>query len=254
MISNERPSPYGCRPPQPRPPVQEDTIKYGELAIEGTSFRFVLKENPRGRFLRITGKRDEVLSGLIIPYAGLEAFNDLLGKVAKAAKKSVGNLKAEPLQIGRKRFDLELDEDLRGRFLRISEKVGVYSNELIVIVSGLEGFRNWVDEMAKVAKERALIAPAWSEAPPNEETLKTGEMQLERKAFTFALKKNSRGRFLRITEEKDGRFNNIIIPSEGLEDFKKLVVEMAKASKKLVEQTPGEDRSPGEMKPNNPFP
>ena len=68
-----------------------------------------------------------------------------------------------------------------------------------------------------------------------EETLKTGQMQLERRAVTFALKKNPHGRFLRITTEKDGRYNSLIIPVEGLEEFKKWVVEMAKASKKLKE-------------------
>jgi hypothetical protein len=67
-----------------------------------------------------------------------------------------------------------------------------------------------------------------------EETLKSGQMQLERRSFTFMLKKNAHGRFLRITtEEKEGRYNSLIIPAEGLEEFKKLVVEMAKASKKL---------------------
>ena len=46
----------------------------------------------------------------------------------------------------------------------------------------------------------------------------------------FALKENPRGRFLRITEDVGGRRDTIIIPAPGLEEFKKLVDEMAKAS------------------------
>ena len=56
MISNERPSPYGHHRPfgTPKPPVNEDTLKSDKIQIERKTFVFTLKENPRGRFLRIT--------------------------------------------------------------------------------------------------------------------------------------------------------------------------------------------------------
>lgn len=60
MISNERPSPFRPRLPRysqhqspPRPPVNEDTLKSGQMQVERKTFTFLLKENPRGRFLRI---------------------------------------------------------------------------------------------------------------------------------------------------------------------------------------------------------
>ncbi len=64
----------------------------------------------------------------------------------------------------------------------------------------------------------------------NEETLKTEKIQIERKTFVFALKENPRGRFLRITEDVSGRRDTIIIPAPGLEDFKKILEEMVRAS------------------------
>src|SRR5512140_3380829 len=66
--------------------------------------------------------------------------------------------------------------------------------------------------------------------PINEETLKSDKVQIERKTFLFSLKENPRGRFLRITEDVGGRRDTIIIPAPGLEEFKRLVDEMAKAS------------------------
>ncbi len=66
--------------------------------------------------------------------------------------------------------------------------------------------------------------------PVNEETLKSDKVQIERKTFVFALKENPRGRFLRITEDVGGRRDTIIIPAPGLEDFKKILDEMVKAS------------------------
>ena len=66
--------------------------------------------------------------------------------------------------------------------------------------------------------------------PVNEETLKSDKVQIERKTFLFALKENPRGRFLRITEDVGGRRDTIIIPAPGLEDFRKLLDDMVRAS------------------------
>jgi hypothetical protein len=232
---------------QPRPPVQEDTLKYGQVEIEHTSFVFMLKQNPRGRFLRITEKTGDAFGCLIIPDSGLEAFLQMLDKMLQAANEpppaaspdAKHTLKTEQVQVERKSFTFVLEQDPCGRFLRIIETTGGRSNDLIIPASGLETFKNLVDEMLKAANEQPLTAAAGTEAhpwtPPVDDILKNGQMQLERKSFTFQLKKNVLGRFLRIVEDKDGRLNTIIIPAEGLEEFKKWVVEMAKASKKLKE-------------------
>jgi hypothetical protein len=86
MISNERPSPYGQRPyGAPKPPVNEDTLKSDKIQIERKTFVFTLKENPRGRFLRITedvgGRRDTI----IIPAPGLDDFKKILDEMVRAS-------------------------------------------------------------------------------------------------------------------------------------------------------------------------
>lgn len=91
MISNERPSPYGHRP-QPhissKPPVAEDTLKTDKIQIERKTFVFTLKENPRGRFLRITedvnGRRDTI----IIPATGLDEFKRIFDDMLKASNET----------------------------------------------------------------------------------------------------------------------------------------------------------------------
>ena len=88
MISNDRPSPYGNRShgssPQ-KPPVSEDTLRTEKIQIERKTFVFTLKENPRGRFLRITedvgGRRDNI----IIPAPGLDDFKRVVDEMVKAA-------------------------------------------------------------------------------------------------------------------------------------------------------------------------
>ena len=63
-----------------------------------------------------------------------------------------------------------------------------------------------------------------------EETLKSGQVIVERKTFVFTLKENARGCFLRITEEAGHRRDKIIIPSSGLVEFRHVLDEMVKAA------------------------
>jgi hypothetical protein len=69
----------------PKPQVVEETIKSEKIQIERKTFVFALKENPRGRFLRITedvgGRRDTI----IIPAPGLEDFRKLLDEMVKTS-------------------------------------------------------------------------------------------------------------------------------------------------------------------------
>jgi len=61
--------------------------------------------------------------------------------------------------------------------------------------------------------------------------LKNHSIRIERKHFTFELKENPRGKFLRITEEVNGRYDAIIIPQTGLEQFRDALNEVIKLSK-----------------------
>ncbi len=74
-----------------------------------------------------------------------------------------------------------------------------------------------------------------------EDTLRSDKVQIERKTFLFTLKENPRGRFLRITEDVNGRRDTIIIPATGLEDFRRIVDEMAKASGDTPPKMPQDD-------------
>src|SRR5262245_10275376 len=87
MTSNDRSSPRGgfSEGGAARPPANEETLKTEKLQIERKSFLFALKENPRGRFLRITedvgGRRDTI----IVPATGLEEFRQLIDDMYRAS-------------------------------------------------------------------------------------------------------------------------------------------------------------------------
>ena len=56
--------------------------------------------------------------------------------------------------------------------------------------------------------------------------LESRELQVERKFFRFEVRENDRGRFLRITEENQGRRNTVIVPDSGFGDFAKAISEI----------------------------
>ncbi|HSI83626.1 MAG: DNA-binding protein [Candidatus Methylacidiphilales bacterium] len=56
-----------------------------------------------------------------------------------------------------------------------------------------------------------------------DDVLRSEKIAVERKNFSFDLKENPRGRFLRITEDVNGRRDTIIIPAPGLEDFRRIL-------------------------------
>ena len=97
MISNERPSPFGNRAYGgiPKPHVHEDTLRSEKIQIERKTFVFALKENPRGRFLRITedvgGRRDTI----IIPAPGLEEFQRKVEDMVKLARELPEKVESE---------------------------------------------------------------------------------------------------------------------------------------------------------------
>ena len=76
----------------------------------------------------------------------------------------------------------------------------------------------------------AAYSSSGSKPAPNEDTLHSDRIQIERKTFVFALKENPRGRFLRITEDVNGRRDTIIIPAPGLEDFRRILDDMIRVS------------------------
>ncbi|MCE0523441.1 MAG: PUR family DNA/RNA-binding protein [Methylacidiphilales bacterium] len=53
--------------------------------------------------------------------------------------------------------------------------------------------------------------------------LKSENIAVERKTFIFDLRENPRGRFLRITEDANGRRDSIVIPAPGLEEFRRVL-------------------------------
>ncbi len=69
-----------------------------------------------------------------------------------------------------------------------------------------------------------------------DQVLKSENIAVERKNFIFDLRENPRGRFLRITEDANGRRDSIVIPAPGLEDFRRVLDAIISASRSAGEE------------------
>ena len=57
------------------------------------------------------------------------------------------------------------------------------------------------------------------------------QVQIERKLFSFDLRENPRGRFLKITEDVGGRRDTVIIPATGLDKVRDVVERAIQANR-----------------------
>ena len=64
-----------------------------------------------------------------------------------------------------------------------------------------------------------------------DDVLKSESIAVERKTFVFDLRQNPRGRFLRITEDANGRRDSIVIPAPGLEEVQRVLEEIIAANR-----------------------
>jgi hypothetical protein len=99
MISNHRSGPPAGRRFEGGPPPggsDEKTLQSERIQIERKVFTLSLRENPRGRFLRITedvsGRHDTV----IIPAPGLEDFLRVLGDIVRTSNATPSTIPSTP--------------------------------------------------------------------------------------------------------------------------------------------------------------
>ena len=64
------------------------------------------------------------------------------------------------------------------------------------------------------------------------------QVQVERKFFSFDLRENPRGRFLKITEDVGGRRDAIIIPATGLQEIRDIIDRAMHAGEGIPEPEP----------------
>ncbi|KAK2380779.1 transcription factor Pur-alpha [Trifolium repens] len=125
------------------------------LQIEHKLFYFDLKENPRGRYLKISEKTSATRSTIIVPFSGISWFLDLFNYYVNSDEQE---LFSKELQLDTKVFYFDIGENRRGRFLKVSE-ASVSRNRSTIIVpagsgrdEGWAAFRNILAEINEASR------------------------------------------------------------------------------------------------------
>ena len=82
MISNDYPSASSGPGAMRRSP--DRTLHFLQVQLERKDFEFALKENARGRFLRITERANGRANTIVIPATGLQDFKRLVEEIGSA--------------------------------------------------------------------------------------------------------------------------------------------------------------------------
>ncbi|RWW07023.1 hypothetical protein GW17_00029616 [Ensete ventricosum] len=118
------------------------------LQFEHKLFYFDLKENPRGRYLKISEKTSATRSTIIVPVDGIVWFLELFGYYISTDEQDVFS---KELKLDSKAFYFDFGENKRGRFLKVA---GADRSSIILPLSGLKQFHEMIGHFVEITKDR----------------------------------------------------------------------------------------------------
>ncbi|KAK6803231.1 hypothetical protein RDI58_001015 [Solanum bulbocastanum] len=157
------------------------------LQVEHKLFYFDLKENPRGRYLKISEKTSATRSTIIVPFNGISWFLDLFNYYVNSDDQDVFS---KELQLDTKAdyyihmslqllfifsavFYFDVGENRRGRFLKVSEASVSRNRSTIIVPAGSardEGWAAFRNILAEISEASMLFI-----SPNQQQTSETSE-------------------------------------------------------------------------------
>ena len=205
------------------------------LVLESKRFYLDVKENQRGRFIKIAeisadGRKNQILmtfSTAALFSQNLVAFIDFYKELEKVDPDNLkqGELKSEVMYKDDKKCHMDLKENARGRFLKVSLTFtrGYSRFQVFIPAEGMDEFQQNLGELINEYDtgdaEDALAAP------------QNRHLRVENKNFYFDIKRNAQGRYMTISEVKGNFRNSILIPEIGWENFRDVLDDYVKQVK-----------------------
>ncbi|XP_046860102.1 transcriptional activator protein Pur-alpha-like [Xenia sp. Carnegie-2017] len=221
------------------------------LKIQTKVYYLDVKENRRGRFLKITEiPPNRVKSRVMIPMAFIHDVKDKLTAFAEyyasldPAGEATGNddqpgrtLKSDHLQRNNRRFHFDLRQNKRGYFLRFAQAMWNAgpnnSNKLAIPAQGIADIRNSLseilDEFGMDEEEDEMNLP------------EAKEVRVEQKRFYFDVGSNIRGVFVRLSEVTNNYRACVTIPRRGWERIRDTLNELCDKCTEEEDERPGAD-------------
>lgn len=214
------------------------------LQIQSKRFYLDVKQNKRGKFIKVAeisadGRRAQIFMALSTAAEfrdQLSAFSDFyssLGPPNPDTAPEDGKLKSEMMIKDNRRYYMDLKENSRGRFLRVSQTItrGGPRSQIAIPAQGLIEFR---DALTDLTEEFG------SEDGGFQGELPEGRhCRVENKNFYFDIGQNNRGVYMRISEVKTNFRTAITIPEKSWCKFRDIFDDYVIGMKEAVEAEEG---------------
>ncbi|KAK7098463.1 hypothetical protein V1264_002749 [Littorina saxatilis] len=208
----------------------EQELATRTLHIQSKRFYLDVKQNRRGRFIKVAevgagGKK----SRLLLAMSSAAEFRDYLTDFTEhyASLESPpedGKLKSETIVKDNRRYYLDLKENQRGRFLRVSQTIprGGPRSQIAIPAQGMIEFRDALTEL--------LDEFGTDDQEPQNELPESRSMRVENKMFYFDVGSNRRGVYLRISEVRNNFRTAVTIPERSWARFRDILSEFVDKS------------------------
>jgi hypothetical protein len=218
------------------PPSDEKELASKVLQIQQKRFYVDVKENTRGRFLKMTevdtsGRKSRVVMTMSLAKEFKEHLSTLctlyasLGSPTPDKLPEGGQIKSEVITRGPRRYYIDLRENNRGRFLRVSQSI--FNGPRFVIVIPGQGLIEFRDTISKLLDEYGVDDNGSEDLPEGK------QFRVDNKTFYFDIGQNPRGVYMRISEVQNAYRSAITLPDRSWKRFRDIFVEVCDKMEKL---------------------
>ncbi|XP_029828732.1 transcriptional activator protein Pur-beta isoform X1 [Ixodes scapularis] len=218
------------------------------LQIQSKRFYLDVKQNRRGRFIKVAevqqvgvvGRKSRLLLAMSTAAEfrdHLTSFSELYASLGPPNPENLpedGKLKSEIMIKDNRRYYLDLKENSRGRFLRVSQTIarGGPRSQIAIPAQGMIEFR---DALTDLLEEFGTDDGAFKGELPEGR-----HMRVENKTFYFDIGQNTRGIYMRISEVKNNFRAAITIPEKSWSRFRDSFSDYVEKMKELTEKSAAE--------------
>lgn len=209
----------------------EQELATKTLHIQHKRFYLDVKQNHRGRFIKVAevgsaGRKSRLLLSMGASREfrdHLTTFSELYASLGPPNLDNYpedGRIKSEIIVKDNRRYFLDLKENTRGRFLRVSQAFtpGGSRTQIAIPAQGMIEFR---DALTDLLEEFGTEEASSVTNDGFRETLPDGtSFRVENKKFYFDVGQNKLGVFMRISEVKSSTRSSITIPEQSWTRFR----------------------------------
>ncbi|XP_013390045.1 transcriptional activator protein Pur-beta isoform X4 [Lingula anatina] len=203
----------------------EQELATKTLQIQSKRFYLDVKQNRRGRFIKVAevgagGKKSRLLLAMSTAAEfrdHLTEFSEHYASLGPASTDNLpedGKLKSETMVKDNRRYYLDLKENARGRFLRVSQTIprGGPRSQIAIPAQGMIEFRDALTDL--------LDEFGTDDHEPAGDLPESRSLRTENKVFYFDVGHNRRGVFMRVSEARNSFRTAITIPERAWTRFR----------------------------------